>query len=130
MADFGPDSQFAIYLVAALDIYSFISSSPQTVELNAQTRAPTLMKYVNMGSVAGIAIGVFGAFLAPKGSKQWPILGAGSGVIFAHLLYTHAKQAGLSNPGTPTEHKLPAQPVKVTNISPVYRGQALVSGGQ
>jgi hypothetical protein len=125
MTDIGsPDSLFAIYLVAALDIYSFISSSPQTVELNAKTRAPTLMKYVNIGSVGGIAVGLVGMTLAPKGSKMWPIIGAGTGVVFAHFIYQHAKQAGLSKPGVPTEKPLPAE---VTNITPVYRGQALVS---
>lgn len=117
-------SLFAIYLVAALDIYSFISSSPQTVELNAQKRAPTLMKYVNMGSMAGIGVGVVGVMLAPKGSKMWPAVGAGTGVVFAHLLYQHAKTAGLANPGEPTEHELPAE---ITTVRPVYRGEALVS---
>lgn len=126
MADNGssPAGLFGLYLVAALDIYSFISSSPQTVELNANTRANTLMKYVNMGSLAGVGVGVIGVFLAPQGKKMWPAIGAGTGVVFAHLLYMHAKQAGLKNPGTPTEQPLPAQ---LTEIRPVYRGQALVS---
>lgn len=109
---------FGVYVDAVFNLYSFTNSSPQTTELFAKQRANTLMKYVKIGDIAGIAIGLIGVGLAPKGQRMWPMIGAGSAVIFAHLLYNHALASG-------TKGALPAQ---VTEVSPVYKGQALVSG--
>lgn len=114
---------FGIYLVATFDVYSFISSSPQTVELNAHKRAPTLMKYVNMGGLAAAGIGIMGSALAPKGLRIWPLLGAAGGITFATLIYRYAAKEGIDNPGAPTEE------YPVTEIQPVYRGQAYVHAG-
>ena len=38
-----------VWATFALDVYSTFCSSPQTTELNAPARAPTLMKYVMIG---------------------------------------------------------------------------------
>jgi len=77
-------------------------SSPQTTELNAATRAPTLMKYVHIGQVESLAVIGIAAYF----DKQYrlPILVGGlSGVAVNECLYQHAKQQGLKKPGPPTE---------------------------
>jgi hypothetical protein len=117
LAAVGAAGLFGIYLDAIFNLYSFTNSSPQTTELFADQRAKTLMKYVRIGDIAGIAVGAVGFMLAPKGQKIWPILGAGSGVIFAHFLYQYALKQG-------TNGKYKAD---VSKVKPVYRGQADVT---
>ena len=50
------------FLVSAGIVYEIIAaacSSPQTTELNAGTRAPTLMKWVNLGLIqAGASVAI------------------------------------------------------------------------
>lgn len=116
-AAMGAAGLFGIYLDAIFNLYSFTNSSPQTTELFADQRAKTLMKYVRIGDVAGIAVGAVGFALAPKGQKIWPILGAGSGVVFAHILYQYALKQG-------TGKKYKAD---VSKVRPVFRGQAAVT---
>jgi len=93
-------------IVAAGIVYEIIAancSSPQTTELNASARAETLMKYVKLGEVqAAIFIGVAAAY---DKENAVPIIAGGvmAGVMM-HLLYVHAKNAGISNGGQPTEN--------------------------
>lgn len=94
------------FLVAAgivAEIVAKACSSPQTTELNADTRAPTLMKWVNIGMIeAGLFVGA-AAVLDPV--HRVPILlgGLAEGVI-TYAEYLHGKQAGLASgqPGTET----------------------------
>jgi hypothetical protein len=77
-------------------------SSPQTTELNARTRAPTLMKYVHIGQVESLAVIGIAAYC----DKQYraPILVGGlAGVAVNEVLYQYAKQQGITKPGPPTE---------------------------
>ena len=92
------------FLVSAGVVYEIIAaacSSPQTTELNAGKRAPTLMKWVKIGLVqAGFFVGV-AAFYDSKHAA--PIL-TGGGLAAGLLMwqYHHAKVCGLAStePGT------------------------------
>lgn len=77
-------------------------SSPQTTELNAGARAPTLMKYVHIGQIESAAIIAFAAY-ADKAYRK-PILWGGIlGIAVNETLYLYAKQQGINNPGPATE---------------------------
>ena len=92
------------FLVSAGIVYEIIAaacSSPQTTEINAGTRAGTLMKWVNLGLVQAGAFVLVAAVLDKKHSG--PILAGGglaAGLMYAQ--YRHAKNAGLASkePGT------------------------------
>lgn len=75
-------------------------SSPQTAELNAAARAPTINKWVNMTTAEAAAWVVFLCWLD---GSAWPVLGgvlAGGGML---LKYRYAINSGLQNGGPPTE---------------------------
>src|ERR1035437_9182555 len=98
------------FLVSAGIVYEVIAancSSPQTAELNASTRAATLMKWVNLGC-GQAALFVVAAALFDRGHAK-PILAGGAlagGIMYA--LYTHSIKSGLANAGPPTEQQLAA----------------------
>ena len=75
--------------------------SPQTTEINAKTRADTLMKWVNIG-IGQAALFVLAAAIIDK-RHSGPILAGGitAGVLM-YLQYIHARTAGLKScePGT------------------------------
>jgi hypothetical protein len=78
-------------------------SSPQTTELNAGTRAPTLMKYVHIGQAESLGVIILAAYWDK--SYRTPILVGGlMGIAVNEVLYQYAKRQGLQNPGPPTEH--------------------------
>lgn len=81
-----------VWATFALDVFSTFCSSPQTTELNAPARAPTLMKWVTIGDAVAIGGGAVGSLMS---RKAWPLLGAGLVAIALHLLYEHAKRRGL-----------------------------------
>jgi hypothetical protein len=91
------------FMVSAGLVYEIIAaacSSPQTTEINASTRADTLMKWVMIGFVQA-AVFVIIASLMDK--RRWPaLLGGGMAGIFMWVSYSHAKAAGLKSnePGT------------------------------
>jgi hypothetical protein len=99
------DSSWGIaFLVSAgivAEIVAKACSSPQTTELNAGTRAPTLMKWVNIGMIEAAAFVAVAAWLDPR--HRIPIIAGGiaEGVI-TYAEYLHGKQAGLNSgqPGT------------------------------
>lgn len=103
-AAFGGTQGLAFLLSAGI-VAEFIAkdvSSPQTTELNAAKRAPTLMKWVHIGQVeAAFFVGI--AMLIDKGNR-WPIFfGAAMSMIVTEGQYLHARQAGLANGGPVTE---------------------------
>jgi hypothetical protein len=105
MADFGgngsPAVKVAVYAALTYDIISATNSSPQTTEINAQARAETLMKWVNIGMAQAVLFAGIGVLLD---KQRWPpVLGAGLAGILLYAQYLHAKQAGLANPGPPSE---------------------------
>jgi glutathione S-transferase len=85
------------------DIYSADNSSPQTTEINANKRAPTLMKWVNIAAVESLAIVALLTAAAPKGHKRWPSLGGLLALVVTYGQYIYAKNCGLQNGGESTE---------------------------
>jgi hypothetical protein len=77
-------------------------SSPQTGELNAGARSPTLLKYVTLGMASGAIMVCVAAYLEPAHAKFFIAGGlVAGGTIGAG--YIHANQQGLKNPQQPTE---------------------------
>lgn len=96
------------FLVSAGIVYEIIAaacSSPQTTEINAGSRAPTLMKWVNVG-VAQAALFVGIAAVIDPGHRVPIIAGGLLGGTLMYASYVHARAAGLRNGGTPTEKRL------------------------
>ena len=97
-----------VYAAVVYDVISATNSSPQTTEINAPARARTLMKWVKIGLVqAALFVGI-GVAAEPAGKKWRPILGGGLAMILLWFQYVHARDAGLSNGGPPTETVEPA----------------------
>jgi hypothetical protein len=92
------------FLVSAGIVYEIIAaacSSPQTTEINAASRADTLMKWVHLGIAQAVIFVLIAALLDVRHAPH--ILGGGAlaaGLMYAQ--YTHAKAAGLRSclPGT------------------------------
>lgn len=97
-------SRAITFMVAAGLVYEIIAaacSSPQTTEINAATRADTLMKWVLVG-MAQAAVFVLIATAMDK--DKWPsLLGGGLAGAMLWASYAHAKSAGLKNGGPSTE---------------------------
>ena len=92
---------FLIGVTAMSDIIAKACSSPQTAELNADRRAETLMKWVNIGLIEGSAVVLIAAMI----DKQYALAIIAGGVIEAGITYyeyKYAKETGLasSEPGT------------------------------
>ncbi|MHB1473062.1 MAG: hypothetical protein ACYCV4_05435 [Dermatophilaceae bacterium] len=93
------------FLVSAGIVYEIIAascSSPQTTEINASTRAGTLMKWVHVG-LAQSALFVGAAVLFDRAHAKPILLGGGMAAAVMYASYWHAKRAGLANPGPGTE---------------------------
>lgn len=92
------------FLVSAgimAEIIAKACSSPQTVEINAEKRAPTLMKWVLIGLVEGAILVLIAAAVDSK--YRVPILIGGAleaAITFGE--YAHGRRAGLNSgqPGT------------------------------
>jgi hypothetical protein len=94
------------FLVSAGIVYEIIAaacSSPQTTEINADTRAETLFKWVHIGLIQSIGFIAIAAYIDRE--HAFPII-AGGGLAAALMYgsYWHARQAGLGDgkPGTET----------------------------
>lgn len=91
----------AVYATLVYDIISATNSSPQTTEINAHVRAPTLMKWVKLGLAQAALFAVLGIALD---RRRWPpALGSGiaAGLLWAQ--YVHAMNSGLASSAAPTE---------------------------
>lgn len=101
----GSGSDGIAFLVSAGIVYEIIAaaaSSPQTTEINASTRAKTLMKWVHLG-LAQSALFVGAAAFFDRKHARPIIIG---GVLAAAILeasYIHARDAGIKNGGPGTE---------------------------
>jgi hypothetical protein len=91
----------AIYAALVYDIIAAVNSSPQTTEINAHSRADTLMKWVHLGLGQSAIFVILGAYMS-KGKKWPPLLGGGLAGALLYAQYVHAKNAGLESlePGT------------------------------
>lgn len=98
---------FGVYADLAYNLYSATNSSPQTTELFAGEREVTLWKYVVIGHVQAVALGIFGSVLD---RSLWPLFGTISIGAVMHGMYKHAVGAG----------KKQARPT--TNAAPVTGG--------
>jgi L-asparagine transporter-like permease len=93
------------FLVSAGLVYECIAkacSSPQTAELNAEKRAETLMKWVNIGTVEAIAFVCIAVYFEPK-HRNAIIAGGALAAVVTYGEYIYAKQSGLASKGEPTE---------------------------
>jgi|SRR5580658_5781971 hypothetical protein len=96
-------SKAITFMVAAGLVYEIIAaacSSPQTTEINAGTRADTLMKWVIIGMLQAA---FFVCIAAMLDEDHWPaLLGGGLAGAMMWVSYAHAKSAGLKSvePGT------------------------------
>ena len=107
MADAGTairGSSGVAFLVAAGIVYEIIAaacSSPQTTEINAASRAGTLMKWVHLG-IGQAAIFIAVAAWIDQEHRAAIIAGGGTAGALMYVQYAHAKRAGLrsSAPGT------------------------------
>ena len=100
----GPGDGVAFLVSAAVvyDIVAATNSSPQTTEINAAARADTLMKWVNIGTVQGVAFVVVAAVFDE--AHRWAILAGGLfAAVLLYFQYLHARSSGLRNAGPPTE---------------------------
>lgn len=91
----------SVYAGAEL-VYQLVGanlSSPQTAELNAKARAPTIGKWVTMANLKAIG---WIAGLCILDQSLWPALGGGIAVTDMHLSYRYAIASGLASaaPGT------------------------------
>jgi hypothetical protein len=98
----GAASKFMLAFMLVYDTMSTTNSSPQTTEINADTRAESLMKWVKLGLIQADAILIIAILID---DEKWPILAGGTiATILMWTQYVHAKNAGLesSEPGTET----------------------------
>jgi hypothetical protein len=94
------------FLVSAgivAEIIAKACSSPQTLEINATMRAPTLWKWVTVGVVEGAALVAVAAVVDRK-YRTPIILGGSAELLITWLEYLHGKRSGLrsAEPGTET----------------------------
>lgn len=93
-------------LVGAEIVYAIVAaacSSPQTAEINAKSRAETLMKWVHIGLVqSAVFVGL--AVMYDREHAQPILVGGGVAAVLMYGSYMHAKSAGLQSakPGTET----------------------------
>jgi hypothetical protein len=96
------------FLVSAGIVYEIIAancSSPQTTEINADKRAGTLMKWVNLGIVqAALFVGVAVAFDRPRAKAY--LTGGGLAMVIQYGCFVHAKNAGLANASAPSTEQV------------------------
>ena len=129
MLALGSESDAIAFLVAAGIVYEIIAkdvSSPQTTELNAADRAPTLMKWVHVGQVeAMVFIGV-AVYFQPKHAKPI-LLGGIMAMIITEAEYLYAKRVGIANGGKPTEQHSSERMSGASNFENAATGGAVAA---
>lgn len=95
-------SRMLTVAVAAEMVYQLVGSnmsSPQTAELNAGARAPTISKWVNLTNAEAVA---WILFLCLLDESLWPLLGGGLALAGMVAKYRYAIKSGLRStaPGT------------------------------
>lgn len=103
LADLGGTGRMLTVAVSAEMVYQLVGSnmsSPQTAELNAAARAPTISKWVNLTNLEAVGWIVF---LSVLDGSLWPAFGGGLALAGMYFKYKHAIAAGLSKTEQPTE---------------------------
>ena len=100
----GNGSNGVAFLVSAGIVYEIVAaacSSPQTTEINAHSRAGTLMKWVYLG-LGQAMIFVFAAAIFDQRHAGPILFGGISAAVLMYFQYAHAREAGLRShaPGT------------------------------
>ena len=93
---------FGIYAALILDVFSSLTSSPQTTQLFAKDRADTLWHWVRIAGLVSLTFIGFGAWLAYKEGKDYraPILGGMVALGLMWFMYSHAlNKGGGAKPG-------------------------------
>lgn len=85
------------------DVYSADNSSPQTTEINAKHRAPTLMKWVNIAALESAGIVLVLMIASPRGHKRYPFIGGVLALIVTYGQYLYAKACGMKSSEPVTE---------------------------
>lgn len=98
----GVAALIGIYATFALDCFSTFTSSPQTTELNAGARTPTLMKWVGIGGAVAVGGGLVATVIV---KNPWPLLATLVVAALMWWMYRHAAASGLQNPGNETEQR-------------------------
>jgi hypothetical protein len=105
------------FLVSAGIVYEIIAaacSSPQTTEINAHTRAPTLMKWVHIGLVQSAVFVGAAAYFDRKRAPAYLAGGIAAAVIM-YASYIHARRAGIATNAPGTEDSGPNSPMLAWN---------------
>lgn len=89
-----------VWATFALDVFGSLTSSPQTTEINAASRADTLMKWVRLAAAVAVAGGLTAAVVS---RKVWPLLATVAIAAGMYMLYRHARNSGLASPEPGTE---------------------------
>jgi|SRR5215831_647265 len=97
---FGTGVAFVIGAASMAEFIAKACSSPQTVEINADKRAQTLMKWVGIGLAEGALIIGVTVFFDAKYSGAL-IAGAAVEGLITYAEYVHAKNAGLAASNLP-----------------------------
>lgn len=98
------------FLVSSGIVYEIVAaacSSPQTAELNARGRSPTLKKWVYVGLLQS-ALFVGAAAVFDRAHAKPIIAGGAVAAVLLYVSYAHALRSGLASTVAPTE-TYPAQ---------------------
>ena len=98
----GDGIAFLVAYGIVAEIIAKACSSPQTAELNADKRAPTLMKWVYVGVVEGAVAVAIAAYIDRK-HRTAIIWGGLIATVVTLGEYMYAKNSGLRNGGPATE---------------------------
>lgn len=104
LADLGGTGRMLTVAVSAEMVYQLVGSnmsSPQTAELNAGARAPTISKWVNLTNAEALGWIVF---LSLLDGSMWPAVGGGLALVGMVIKYKHAIASGLNSNAPSTEN--------------------------
>lgn len=93
------------FMVSAGLVYEVIAaacSSPQTTEINASSRADTLMKWVAIGMIQAAGLVAVAAVMSKRPGPA--IAGGATAIVLMGAQYWHAREAGLRSDQPGTEH--------------------------
>lgn len=102
----GNEGNGIAFLVSAGIVYEIIAaacSSPQTAEINAHSRADTLMKWVHLGIVQSVLFVSAAAYFDRK-NRTAILAGGGVAAALMYGQYWHALESGLNSAAPGTEH--------------------------
>jgi hypothetical protein len=94
---------FIVSYGAVCEVIAKVNSSPQTTELNAEKRAPTLLKWVHLGMAESALVVLIAVSFEKKEYRMPFLVGGALGMAITEAEYLYAKKCGLENVGPPTE---------------------------